>query len=85
MTICTELVSHFSTMLELNNETFKAKDDWYYRYASVLIGEITDLKPVLKLIKESKELQATYSMMPQELHLYACILGIIRFLEVTIL
>jgi len=39
-------------MLELNLGTFKAKDEWYYKYSYALITEVAQFKPVLSLILE---------------------------------
>lgn len=71
-------------MLELNDKAFKERDDWYYRYASVLLQEIAEFRPAMTAIKDSPVLRSLYgdSSCQELLHLYTCILGIIRFLEV---
>lgn len=69
-------------MLELNKATFVEKDDWYYRYSFVLIQELTLFKAVLQVMNENPQLQKQYTKSQEIVTLYACILGVIRFLEV---
>jgi len=38
-------------MLELNKAVFEERQEWYYRYAYVLIYELIQFKPVLEVIK----------------------------------
>ena len=81
LNICSDLVHHLSQMLELNKAVFEERKEWYYRYAYVLIFELNQFKPVLEVIKGNSQLADEYKKSREIMLLYACILGIIRFLE----
>jgi len=59
-------------MLELNRAAFAERDDWYYRYSDVLLSEVAQLPRDIPVTGDKLRL------------LYASILGIVRFLEVTL-
>ena len=69
-------------MLELNKISFGERDDWYYKYSQVLISEISEFKQVMGIILENPSLKESFATSKEIIFLYACILGIIRFLEV---
>ena len=81
MTICSQLVTHLSKMLELNRSSFAEKEDWYYRYSFVLISELTDFRGVLQVLEDTPSLKTQYAKSKELLCMYACLLGTIRFLE----
>lgn len=41
LNVCYDLVVHLSNMLEINESTFTERQEWYYRYAYVLIYELS--------------------------------------------
>ena len=51
LNICSDLIEHLNQMLELNKAVFEERQEWYYRYAYVLIYELIQFKPVLEVIK----------------------------------
>jgi len=72
-------------MLELNQKTFHDREEWYYRYAAGLISEVANFRNVLELIIDRPTMKQFYQKSKEILTLYACILGVVRFLEVNLI
>jgi hypothetical protein len=81
LNICYDLIVHMSNMLELNESTFKEREEWYYRYSYVLMYEISQFKIILEYVREKPKLAQHYMKSREIMLLYSCILGVIRFLE----